>query len=666
MEAIQIISQDLFDKVRSRFTNLEMGDETGEVTIDPAEARFFDFDVVIEGQKLGRVSISINDPGSLKVYYSKGITENVEDETRHTWYRFLREMRFFAKRRLMRFDTRDIAKNNLDKNDFQHLAATQGPKEELDMNSLQESRFNRRSTKKTSRAVTGRTQVIVRHGRSMDEMYPGARSRPKYIKSIFVENGDGERWKCPINHLALGFAMAQHVDHGGVPHDPAGKAIIGMAEDLIKLQEFSRHVRGATLHDGATGITERAMSKLAELKNRMESLGKRRHYENWIAEMGDQMQFDNEAITELDSVTMEEYKSKFTQSSFQEELASYFPLLHRIMREANTVDLEDYVGEDHGECEVCHKDPCECDEEVKEDAFNAFEEWADAIAEGQMTDDEIESLKQALADLPRDPETDLPQLDLSGGVDMAWEFFQGIGLEDDDLKEKLDAVYELDGKEGNGVVALQKWANENYPDLLSKLELPEPEPEPEPQAPAQQAPAQQAPVQQDPAQQAPAQQAPVQPTAENSEIGGLTKKSRSKHRQIMAIVTEKIKSFHNMSNEGVAPFRAEENVALEVKKAVEEKFGESAGEQARDLALEFMEKQNQKWQQDHGEVEVQGDGLAIIERMRQLAGTIKDKVESLSDQNESIGEIGGFPRTNIMSAEDQAFEDIMKLAGLAK
>ena len=40
MKAIQIISQDLFDKVRSRFTNLEMGDEAGAITIDPAEARF--------------------------------------------------------------------------------------------------------------------------------------------------------------------------------------------------------------------------------------------------------------------------------------------------------------------------------------------------------------------------------------------------------------------------------------------------------------------------------------------------------------------------------------------------------------------------------------------------------------------------------------------------
>jgi len=50
MKPIQLISQDLFDKVRSRFTNLEMGDETGAVTIDPAEARFFDFDFVFEGK----------------------------------------------------------------------------------------------------------------------------------------------------------------------------------------------------------------------------------------------------------------------------------------------------------------------------------------------------------------------------------------------------------------------------------------------------------------------------------------------------------------------------------------------------------------------------------------------------------------------------------------
>ena len=140
MKPIQIISQDLFDKVRSRFTNLEMGDETGSVTIDPADARFFDFDFVSEGTNLGRVSISINDGGSLKVYYSQGITENQDTPVKKEWFGFLREMRLFAMRRLLRFDTRDIAKTNLDKNDFQHLAQTQGPKEPEDMTTMNESK----------------------------------------------------------------------------------------------------------------------------------------------------------------------------------------------------------------------------------------------------------------------------------------------------------------------------------------------------------------------------------------------------------------------------------------------------------------------------------------------------------------------------------------------
>jgi hypothetical protein len=64
MNALEIIAQDLFDKVRSRFTNLQMGDETGGVTLDPKEARMFDFDFILEGNNLGRVSISINYIGS--------------------------------------------------------------------------------------------------------------------------------------------------------------------------------------------------------------------------------------------------------------------------------------------------------------------------------------------------------------------------------------------------------------------------------------------------------------------------------------------------------------------------------------------------------------------------------------------------------------------------
>jgi hypothetical protein len=82
MNIIEIIAQDLFDKVRSRFTNLQMGTEEGAVTSDPKEARFFDFDFVLEGNNLGRVSLSINERGSLKIFYSQGITEGTDSITR--------------------------------------------------------------------------------------------------------------------------------------------------------------------------------------------------------------------------------------------------------------------------------------------------------------------------------------------------------------------------------------------------------------------------------------------------------------------------------------------------------------------------------------------------------------------------------------------------------
>ena len=433
MKPIQLISQDLFDKIRSRFQNLEMGDETGAVTIDPAEARFFDFDFVLEGNDLGRVSISLNELGSLKIYYSQGITEDQDSDVKNLWYDFLKEMRFFAMRRLLRFDTRDIAKTNLDRNDFQYLATKQAPKEE-DMSTVNESRWSQKSTKKTSRAVKGTTEVIVRHNRAVDEMYPGARSQKKNIKAIFIQNREGERFKYPFIHPAGAFAMAQHIDHGGVPHDPAGKAIIRMSEQIAQLQEFQRKVQHTSLHDDAMGITERAVGRLHELKARIEALGKRHAYESWVAEFVEPTA--DEVIDELDAVTMEDYKSKFTETNFKEELASFFPLIHKIMQETNSIDLEDYVKEGD-ECKVCHKDPCQCDDEKVDEAVNdfaQFEEWAEAVEQGKLTDDQIESLKQALSTLP----------DGRLSLDTAYNFFNEFGIDDSDLENKLQQAKDLD------------------------------------------------------------------------------------------------------------------------------------------------------------------------------------------------------------------------------
>ena len=620
MKAIQIISQDLFDKVRSRFINLEMGDKTGAVTIDPVEARFFDFDFVIEGNNLGRVSISLNELGSLKVYYSQGITENQDDPAKKQWYSFLKEMRFFAMRRLLRFDTRDITKTNLDKNDFQHLATTQAPKEEEMPATMNESKWNHKSTKKTSRAVRGATEVIVRHAHPVDETFAGSRSQRKNIKAIFIQNHEGERFKYPFIHPAGAFAMAQHVDHGGIPHDPAGKAIIRMSEQIAQLQEFQRKIHSATLHDDATGITERAIGRLQELKARVDALGKRHHYESWVAEFNEQEGMDN-GLTELDAVTMEQYKQTFTQTNFQEELASFFPLLHSIMSEANKVNLEDFVGEDDDDEDTID------DPEMKEDAFEAFENWAEAVEQGKIADDEIAGLKQALDQLPQGDTG--PELDLA----QAYNFFNEFGIDDNDLENAFQDEEKRDPEiQATAIQIFQSWAKENYPELLSALGMSGTEAPPAAPAPAP-APA--------PAAPAPTATAPApaeQPTAENEEEKGMEKVMPTREG-IVKEVAKIVKSFYNADNPNVGPFRGGEGIALDCKKQVAEKFGDQAGEFAEGLAGQFIEKLTNEWQQKHGNVG--DDGLA---RLKELVQSIKGRVES-------IGDVGGHPGNNIMGAE---------------
>lgn len=624
MKPIQIISQDVFDKIRSRFQNLEMGDESGAVTIDPAEARFFDFDFVVEGNDLGRVSISLNDLGSLKIYYSQGITENQDDAAKKMWYSFLKEMRQFAMRRLLRFDTRDIAKTNLDKNDFQYLA-TKGPKDEQ-MTQMNESRWNHKSTKKTSRAVKGGTEVIVRHNRAVDEMYPGARSMKKNIKAIFIQNKDGERFKYPFIHPAGAFAMAQHVDHGGIPHDPAGKAIMRMSEQIAQLQEFQRHVQRSQLHDDAMGIAERAHGRLMELKSMIEALGKRHHYESWIEEFNEQDVMDDD-LHELDPVTMEDYKSKFTQTNFREELAQFFPLIHKIMQETNAIDLEAYVGEAKKECTCtdegvdgsCPVHGESVEEQVNE--FAEFESWAEAVEQGKLTDDQIADLKQAMTDL-----------DVPLNLDTAYNFFSEFGIDDQDLEQKFDQAKELDPNT-DPLEIFKLWADENYPELLVALGMSDtaaPQPEEEP-------------VAQEPSAEVP------QPAAENDEMQMPPGVMEAKDQKTMIKEVAKIvKQFYNKDNPEVGPFRGEEGILLDVEKQISEMFGEQAGRQARDIAEAFMEKLTVEWQERHGNSQgVAPDGLA---RLKELANVIKAKVEGIGDR----GHGGKDFNVNIMPAEEEA------------
>jgi len=59
---IESISAALFDKIRTRFDNVNLGDERAKATTDPEKARYFNFDYVDNsGQNHGNITTSLID-----------------------------------------------------------------------------------------------------------------------------------------------------------------------------------------------------------------------------------------------------------------------------------------------------------------------------------------------------------------------------------------------------------------------------------------------------------------------------------------------------------------------------------------------------------------------------------------------------------------------------
>lgn len=119
MREINKIAESLFEKIRDRYEDVSLGDENAKATQNPEDARFFNFDYVIEDRNCGNITISIIDEISLKIYFSKNISQNLSEEEQKEWYGFLRELREFAKRNLLSFEPRDITRSTLKHRDIQ-------------------------------------------------------------------------------------------------------------------------------------------------------------------------------------------------------------------------------------------------------------------------------------------------------------------------------------------------------------------------------------------------------------------------------------------------------------------------------------------------------------------------------------------------------------------
>ena len=339
-------SQDLFNKIRSQFTNIRLGDENGAATADPSDAVFFEFEFQEDSDTFGSVSVSIADGNTMKVFYNRNLVDKIDEDSKGEWYAFLKELKDFAVEHQLRFDVRDITKNNLTKQDYENLADTNktvntdGMSEELNritkLAGVEKAPVAEglTGTSKSSFENLNKTKLIIRHKGKVDETVPGARSRQ--IQSLYIENEDGERFKYPLTHLAGARAMMRHVSNGGRPHDEFGEHIVRTSEDIAKLNSFSRYVTNKDqLNDNAGDIIEQTKLKLENLRGYMKNLSNQAHYENASKD------FKTSEEQILDDETVNKMREKFTMTNLDSRVEDALPIINRIMSELENAPKEE-------------------------------------------------------------------------------------------------------------------------------------------------------------------------------------------------------------------------------------------------------------------------------------------------------------------------------------
>ena len=190
MKNLENIAEDLFNKIRGRFPSVTIGDETGQVTNIPEQARFFDFEYKENERSLGKVSVSI-DEDSLSIMYSENFVANEDAMTQNNWYDFLKELRQFSKKRMLNFDTRNITKSNLNKRDYKFLATNRAGEEQMTESTMY-------GTHKTSFQKIGNAKLSIKHTESINTESAAARSQK--IGKIYIESPEGEKFKYPFKH----------------------------------------------------------------------------------------------------------------------------------------------------------------------------------------------------------------------------------------------------------------------------------------------------------------------------------------------------------------------------------------------------------------------------------------------------------------------------------
>jgi hypothetical protein len=342
MRELDKISAALFDKIRSRFDSVNIGDDKAQRVSDPEQARFFNFDYVSnDGENFGNVTISLIDENSLKIYYGSNITDGLDEQQSQEWFAFLRDLKNFARRNMLTFDTRDINRSNLDLKDIRQQAGSDATfnKDEL---AISEGRlYGMGNNKRVSFGDVGTHKIIIKH---RDQIDPGKRGdRARQIEHVFIETPVGERFLLDHTNLHGARATANHLRHGGRMGDQGSELINEMVQEMASMRHFVRSMRNRTFEDQeTTGMVEAAMHRYNEVKDNLKKFQGRHGQELLMNMLADSYHVDEQ-------VDIDELRERFVKKIYDDRFNEALPYVYKAyqnrkrMNTAETAEFESWA-----------------------------------------------------------------------------------------------------------------------------------------------------------------------------------------------------------------------------------------------------------------------------------------------------------------------------------
>jgi len=424
---IESISTELFNKIRSRFPNVTLGNEKAQAETDPENARFFNFTYTgSDGTEFGKVTISLIDETSLKAYFGQNISADMDRDQRKQWYEFLRNLRQFAKRNLLTFDTRDINKSNLQLQDIKQQAKSDEVSTSQDIKVTESKLYG---TTHKSYADMGECRLLIKHGAPVSDKVRGDRGRR--IEKIYIENSRGERFLLDHTNLHGARATARHLSEGGSMYDEIGECINNMVAEMSAMSHFVRSTKRRQFEDAETAdMAQAATHHYLQLKNTLRHLANKKHYQEFL----DSYTPDSDVEEEIDVNTLRE---RFVKKMYDERFDDALPYVARAYKRQ-----QEEAFAQHG---------------------NELEEWADGVFEGTWAKPDNEDKVTALIKLLQSP---LPVgMD---GMDARSSVSPIIG--NDELNDAIEQLAISHGPDADATALVKIWLKSNMPEVFEKVQ----------------------------------------------------------------------------------------------------------------------------------------------------------------------------------------------------